>query len=238
MGDLPILRYAAPIGKTRDQMRSWLRNTDEGRALYNHGDCRLVWVNEGDLDRVQFLTDIAATRETDLRAEVERLTEERDRLQHDNDMSLHVVDYQEKDIERLRAEVERLTAANREAVMQSLADLGQAQEALDRAIAAEAEAARLRALLDEALNLTVRGRRLDGIARRQNHLDAAVNPEEWQASGRFDDFVARHNATREPWEQIEVRSLTPQLWTEDQFQRDLHDWETRARATLAKIGGQ
>lgn len=72
MGDLPILRYAAPIGKTRDQMRSWLRNTDEGRALYNHGDCRLVWVNEGDLDRVQFLTDIAATRETDLRAEVER----------------------------------------------------------------------------------------------------------------------------------------------------------------------
>lgn len=39
----------------------------------------------------------------------------------------------------LRAEVERLTQANREAAMQSLADLGQAQEALDRALAAEAK---------------------------------------------------------------------------------------------------
>ncbi len=62
--------------------------------------------------------DIAAAREADLRAEVERLTEERDRLQHDNDMSLHVVDYQEKDIERLRAEVEGLAAiANRPSQM-------------------------------------------------------------------------------------------------------------------------
>ena len=50
----------------------------------------------------------------------------------------------------LRAEVERLQAANREAAMQSLADLGQAQEALERAVAAEAEVERLRALLDEA----------------------------------------------------------------------------------------
>lgn len=142
-------------------------------------------------------------------------------------------------LDDIRAEVERLTAANREAAMQAISDGAQTQEALERAVAAEADRDRpLRALLDEALNLTVRGRRLDGIARRQNHLDASVNPEEWQASGRFDDFVARHNATREPWEQIEVRSLTPQLWTEDQFQRDLHDWETRARATLAKIGDQ
>lgn len=47
----------------------------------------------------------------------------------------------------LRAEVERLTQANREAAMQSLADLGQAQEALERAVAAEAEVERLSAVL-------------------------------------------------------------------------------------------
>lgn len=188
---------------------------------------------------VDFLPEamrMAAAREAELRAKIEQLGREVNISRYgqpDFAWSIHTAA-----MDDLRAEVERLTAANREAAMKSLADLGQAQEALDRAIAADAEAARLRGLLDEALNLTVRGRRLDGIARRQNHLDASVNPEEWQASGRFDDFVARHNATREPWEQIEVRSLTPQLWTEDQFQRDLHDWETRARATLAKIGGQ
>ena len=47
----------------------------------------------------------------------------------------------------LRAEVERLTQANHEAAMQSLADLGQAQEALERAVAAEAEVERLSAVL-------------------------------------------------------------------------------------------
>lgn len=53
----------------------------------------------------------------------------------------------EERIVRVRAEVERLQAANREAAMQSLADLWQAQEALDRAIAAEAEVERLSAVL-------------------------------------------------------------------------------------------
>lgn len=88
------------------------------------------------------------------------------------------------------------------------------------------------ALLNEALNLTVRGRTLDGIQRRADTLAASKDPEGWQASGRFDDHVARHNLTSDQWRQIETRSLTPQLWVEDQFQRDLHDWETRARKHL------
>ena len=85
------------------------------------------------------------------------------------------------------------------------------------------------ALLHEALNLTLRGRRLDGINRRAANLEASVDGDEWQASGRFDRYVERHNATSEPWRQIETRSLTPQLWAEDQFERDLFDWEARAR---------
>jgi hypothetical protein len=73
MGDAPVLRYASPKGDTRDAMRDWLRNTEEGLSLYNHGDCRLVWVNEGDLYQVQLRADIAAAREAELLAEVERL---------------------------------------------------------------------------------------------------------------------------------------------------------------------
>jgi len=42
------------------------------------------------------------------------------------------------------------------------------------------------ALLHEALNLTARGRTLDGINRRSAHLGASVDGAEWQASGQFD----------------------------------------------------
>lgn len=91
------------------------------------------------------------------------------------------------------------------------------------------------ALLNEALNLTVRGRDLDGIQRRAATLSASCDAEEWQSSGRFDQHVTRHNCTCAPWNLIETRSLTPQLWAEDQFQRDLHDWETRARKHLMEV---
>lgn len=84
-------------------------------------------------------------------------------------------------------------------------------------------------LLHEALDLTVRGRTLDGINRRQAQLDASRSPEEWQASGRFAAHVERHNATHDAWRQIETRSLTPRLWAEDQFDKDLWEWEQKAR---------
>lgn len=87
-------------------------------------------------------------------------------------------------------------------------------------------------LLSEALDLTVRGRTLDGIQRRADTLAASKSPDEWQANGRFDAHVARHNDSNPPWKQIETRSLTPRLWAEEQFQRDLDDWERRAREHL------
>jgi len=83
--------------------------------------------------------------------------------------------------------------------------------------------------LHEALDLTVRGRTLDGIDRRAAQLSASVAPDEWLASGRFERHVERHNAKNPPWCQIETRSLTPKLWTAEQFDADLFDWETRAR---------
>ena len=90
------------------------------------------------------------------------------------------------------------------------------------------------ALLNEALNLTVRGRTLDGIQRRADTLAASKDPEGWQAEGLFDRHVDRHNCTCDPWRHIEPRSLTPQLWAEDQFQRDLHNWETREREHMTE----
>lgn len=87
-------------------------------------------------------------------------------------------------------------------------------------------------LLNEALNLTVRGRTLDGIQRRSDNLEASVDPEGWQRDGVFDSYVEMHNAECELWRHIETRSLTPQLWAEDQFQKDLYDWETRSRRHL------
>lgn len=91
------------------------------------------------------------------------------------------------------------------------------------------------ALLGEALNLTVRGRTLDGIQKRQNQLDASIDGDAWKESGMFDRYVESHNCTCQPWNMIETRSLTPQLWLEDQFQSDLHDWETRARKHLMEV---
>ena len=85
------------------------------------------------------------------------------------------------------------------------------------------------ALMHEALDLTVRGRTLDGIDRRAAQLAASVDGEAWEASGRFAAHVERHNAQNPPWRQMETRSLTPKLWTSEQFDADLHDWETRAR---------
>jgi len=91
------------------------------------------------------------------------------------------------------------------------------------------------ALLNEALNLTVRGRNLDMIQRREATLGASKYPDGWKESGMFDRYVERHNLTCEPWGKIEHRSLTPQLWAEDQFQRDPHDWEKRARKHMTEV---
>lgn len=90
-------------------------------------------------------------------------------------------------------------------------------------------------LLHEALDLTLRGRTLDGIQKRQANLDASVDPDAWQRGGRFDAYVAMHNADAEPWNMIETRSLTPRLWAEDQFASDLYDWEQRARKHMKEM---
>ena len=87
-------------------------------------------------------------------------------------------------------------------------------------------------LLHEALNITVRGQRLDRVNRRDDQLAASVDGAAWKASGRFDAYVEMHNHHAPEYRQIETRSLTTQMWVEDQFDKDLSDWERRARAHM------
>ncbi|MCB5411797.1 hypothetical protein [Pseudogemmobacter faecipullorum] len=74
VGDTPIggrVRFAAPAGATRDEMRAWLRDTPEGQSLWANGDCILVWANEGDLFSANYC---APTFAVDVQAELTELT--------------------------------------------------------------------------------------------------------------------------------------------------------------------
>ncbi len=62
IGDTPtggLVRFAAPHGATRAEMRDWLANSEFGKPLYETGDCLLVWANEGDLFACGLIHDTA-----------------------------------------------------------------------------------------------------------------------------------------------------------------------------------
>ena len=62
IGDTPtggLVRFAAPHGATRAEMRDWLVNSEFGKPLYETGDCLLVWANEGDLFACGLIHDTA-----------------------------------------------------------------------------------------------------------------------------------------------------------------------------------
>lgn len=91
----------------------------------------------------------------------------------------------------------------------------------------------IRTLLSQGLDLCVRARDMEEKDRRRAALDASSDPEGWQASGKFDKYVARNNIEH-PEYQIHTQSATIPLWLEEQYQADLADWERRARAALMK----
>lgn len=90
-----------------------------------------------------------------------------------------------------------------------------------------------RSLLSEGLDLCVRARQMDAMDRRAASLACSSDPDGWQASGQFERYVARHNAAN-PDQPIATRSLTVALWVQDQYDRDLADWERRARHHLTQ----
>ena len=90
-----------------------------------------------------------------------------------------------------------------------------------------------RDLLSQGLDLCVRARNLDAIDRRSAHLAVSVAPDQWVASGQFDRFVERSNADpHNQHKQIHTRSGTIPLWVQDQYERDLAEWEAKARLFL------
>jgi hypothetical protein len=90
----------------------------------------------------------------------------------------------------------------------------------------------LRELLAEGLDLCVRARQMDAMDRREAALGASIDAEAWQTSGRFDRFVERNNIEH-PHKPIATRSGTVHLWVTEQYDKDLADWERRARAALS-----
>ena len=88
-----------------------------------------------------------------------------------------------------------------------------------------------RTLLSEGLDLCVRARQMDAMDRREAALQASGNPQGWVESGRFDQYVAEHN-TKHPDTPISTNSGTMPLWLQDQYERDLADWERRGRQHL------
>jgi hypothetical protein len=91
----------------------------------------------------------------------------------------------------------------------------------------------IRELLSEALDLCVRARKMDAMDRRAAALAASSDPAGWQASGSFGRYVERHNV-RYPLRPISTRSGTVSRWFQDQYDKDLVDWEARTRRALMK----
>lgn len=91
-------------------------------------------------------------------------------------------------------------------------------------------------LLSEGLDLCVRARRLDAQDRTNASLEASSDPEEWQASGGFARHVKRNNLTY-PHQPLLTRSATIPLWVQEQYEKDLADWESKARKHMADCAG-
>lgn len=90
-----------------------------------------------------------------------------------------------------------------------------------------------RDLLSAGLDLCVRARSMDASDRRASTLAVSIDPDAWQADGRFDAYVELHNSYEDNWyRQISTRSATIQLWLQDQYERDLAVWEEKSRHHL------
>lgn len=90
-----------------------------------------------------------------------------------------------------------------------------------------------RDLLNEALNLSLRSDQFEEQDRRSAALAASVDGNEWLKSGQFDRYVERHN-NHSPHSKIATKSMTLHLWVQDQYDRDLCDWQIRARKHLTE----
>lgn len=88
------------------------------------------------------------------------------------------------------------------------------------------------ALLSEGLDLCVRARQMDAIDRTAAQVAISVAPKEW-----WDENLSKRAAVHNemfPDQPMSARSGTLPLWVQDQYEKDLADWERRARAYLTR----
>ncbi len=94
-----------------------------------------------------------------------------------------------------------------------------------------------RTLLSEGLDLCVRARKMDAQDRTNATLAASSEPERWQESGMFAQHVRRHDI-HNPDQPLLTKSATLPLWVQDQYEKDLADWERRGRQHLMQGCGE
>jgi sucrose-6-phosphate hydrolase SacC (GH32 family) len=95
--------------------------------------------------------------------------------------------------------------------------------------------AELAELLSEGLDLCQRARRMGMQDRANATVSASVDGKAWEASGTFARHAARHNIEL-PDQQMMTKSATLPLWVQDQYEKDLAEWERRARAAMMRLG--
>lgn len=82
-----------------------------------------------------------------------------------------------------------------------------------------------RSLLSEGLDLCVRARKLDAQERTNHAAEAGVSD--------LERYAARHNAMW-PDQPVLTRCATVPLWVQDQYERDLAEWERKSRHHLTQ----
>lgn len=91
-------------------------------------------------------------------------------------------------------------------------------------------------LLSEGLDLCIRARKMDAQERTNSSIAASLDGEQWEASGGFARHATRHNIMF-PDEPLMTRSATLPLWVQEQYEKDLAQWERKARKHLTECAG-
>lgn len=85
-------------------------------------------------------------------------------------------------------------------------------------------------LLSEGLDLCVRARKMDAQDRTDAQIAISSAPKEWWDKN-LERRAAAHNAVF-PDQPMTTRSATLPIWMHDQYEKDLADWERRARSHI------
>lgn len=87
-------------------------------------------------------------------------------------------------------------------------------------------------LLSEGLDLCVRARKMDAHDRTDAKIEISSSPKEWWDEN-LERRADRHNAIY-PDQPMSYKSATITLWVQDQYEKDLAEWERKSRKHLTQ----